>query len=94
MKKFKTHRYIRKKAVIMGLPISLFALMMTSVIISMILIIFSFSLLFIITTFVFNGLLFLGLSIYHNNPTNLSMKNIFPDTISNKRKSVLIYEDN
>lgn len=78
----------------MGLPISLFALIMTSVIVSMILIIFSFSLSLIMATFVFNGLLFLGLSVYHNNPATFSMKKVFPHTISNKRKSVLIYEDN
>jgi len=43
MKKFEVYKNIRKRAVIFGLPISLFALMMVSILVSLLVIIFSFS---------------------------------------------------
>jgi hypothetical protein len=92
MKRFEVYKNIRKRAVIMGLPISLFALMMTSVIGSLLLIIFSFSFSVIITVFVFNAVLYVALTHITKNPALLHFKNVFPQTISNKKQSRLLYE--
>ncbi len=92
MKKFEVYKNIRKRAVIMGLPISLFALMMTSVIGSLLFIIFSFSFFIIITVFVFNALLYIALTHITKNPALLHFKKVFPTTISNKKCSYLRYE--
>ena len=43
MKRYDVYRNMRKRAVIFGLPISLFALMMVSILASLLIIIFSFS---------------------------------------------------
>jgi hypothetical protein len=56
MKKYEIYKNIRKRAVIMGLPISLFALMMTSIIGTLLLIIFSFRFTVIIGLFLWNGM--------------------------------------
>jgi type IV secretory pathway VirB3-like protein len=92
MKKFEVYRDIRKRAMIMGLPISLFALMITSVIISLLFIIFSFSLWVIVAVFLFNGCLFVVLTHLSKNPAVLHFKKAFPRTISNKKLSQLNYE--
>jgi len=76
----------------MGLPISLFALMMTSVIGSLLFIIFSFSFLVIISVFIFNGGLYVVLTQLTKHPALLYFKKVFPTTISNKRESQLQYE--
>ncbi|MEG3659512.1 hypothetical protein V5097_19015 [Arenibacter palladensis] len=94
MKKYMVYRNIRKKAMIMGLPLMMFALQMTSVIGSLMFIIFSFSLGAIISAIIFNILLFVSLSFCHNNPTVFHLKKVFPHTINNKRASHLHYEDN
>ena len=93
MKRFEVYKNIRKRAVIMGLPISLFALMMTSVIGSLLLIIFSFSFSVIITVFVFNAGLYIVLTRISKNPALLYFKKVFPQTISNKNQSQLFYEE-
>jgi len=92
MKKFEVYKNIRKRAVIMGLPISLFALMMTSVIGSLLFIIFSFSLFVIFMVFVFNAVLYIALTHITKNPALLHFKKVFPLTISNKKHSRLNYE--
>lgn len=94
MKKYEIYKDIRKRAVIMGLPISLFALMMTSVIGSLLLTIFSFSLTVIIAVFLFNGSLYVVLTQLTKHPALLHFKKVFPTTISNKRESQLQYEEN
>ena len=76
---------------IMGLPISLFALMMVSVIGSLLIIIFSFSLGVIVALLLFNALLFGALAQWVKNPQLLSVQKIFPHTISNKKLSPLSY---
>jgi len=91
MKKYEVYRNIRKRAMIMGLPISLFALMMVSVISSLLIIIFSFSLGVIIALLLFNALLFGALAQWAKNPQLLSIQKIFPQTISNKKLSPFIY---
>jgi len=75
----------------MGLPISLFALMMASVIGSLLVIIFSFSFGVIVALLLFNALLFGALAQWAKNPQLLSVQKIFPHTISNKKLSPLSY---
>lgn len=94
MKKYEIYKDIRKRAVIMGLPISLFTLMMTSVIGSLLFIIFSFSFSVIILVFLFNGGLYVVLTQLTKHPAVLHFKKVFPTTISNKRESQLQYEEN
>ncbi|MFG6686730.1 hypothetical protein ACGK9U_09130 [Mariniflexile sp. HNIBRBA6329] len=92
MKTFKIYRNIRKRATIMGLPIALFALMMTAVIGSLLVIIFSFSFLVIIMVFLFNGMLYIVLTHFIKNPSLMHFKKVFPQSISNKKQSHLYYE--
>jgi hypothetical protein len=94
MKKFDIYKNIRKRAVIMGLPISLFALMMTSIIGTLLLIIFSFRFTVIIGLFLWNGILYVALTQIANNPALMHIKKVFPKTISNKKTSRLHYEKN
>ena len=92
MKKYEVYKNIRKRAVIMGLPISLFALMMTAVIGSLLFIIFSFSFVVIISAVVFNGTLYVALTRFSRNTALLHFKKVFPQAISNKKLSRLFYE--
>ncbi|MCX2838395.1 hypothetical protein OQ279_09540 [Salinimicrobium sp. MT39] len=92
MKQFEVYRNIRKGAVIFGLPISSFALMMICVVASLLIIIFSFSLWIIIGAFIFNSILYVVL-IRITRKSQLFLVSVkFPDIISNKRKSNLNYE--
>jgi len=93
MKRFEVYRNIRKRATIMGLSLNLFAIMMMAVIGSLLVIIFSFGLSVLLSTIVFNILLFFSLSYFNNNPELLQLKKIFPHTISTKRQSHLYYEN-
>ena len=92
MKRFEVYKNIRKRAVIMGLPISLFALMMTAVIGSLLIIIFSFSFLVIISVIVFNAGLYIALTHSTKNPALFHFKKVFPQVISNKKVSELYYD--
>ena len=92
MKTFKIYKNIRKRAVIMGLPISLFALMMTSILGSLLFIIFSFSFTVIISVFAINATLYVALTHITKHPTLLHFKKVFPLTISNKKHSRLYHE--
>ncbi|TXD90169.1 hypothetical protein ESY86_05350 [Subsaximicrobium wynnwilliamsii] len=92
MKRFEPYRNIRKKAVIFGLPISLFALMMMSILASLMVIIFSFSFGVIIGIFIFNTALYVALTRISNNPQLFQMAKAFPKIISNKRNSGFDYE--
>lgn len=78
---------------IMGLPISLFALMVTAIIGSLLFIIFSFSFMTIIGVFLFNTILYIALTHVTKNPSIWQFNKVFPDTISNKRQNQLDYED-
>ncbi len=93
MKRYEVYKNIRKQAMIIGLPISLFALMMTFVISSLLFVIFSFSLLVIIGAFVCNVTLYFALIKVAANPMVLNLKRVFPDLISNKKASQLNYEE-
>tara|TARA_R110002096_G_C14379482_1_gene705576 strand:- start:332 stop:616 length:285 start_codon:yes stop_codon:yes gene_type:complete len=93
VKKFEVYKNIRKRAVIMGLPIALFALMMTAVIASLLFVIFSFSFSVIIGVFVFNAGLYITLTHITKNPALFHFKKVFPSSISNKKASQLYYEE-
>lgn len=94
MKKFEIYKNIRKRAVIFGLPISLFALMMVSIIASLLIIIFSFSFIMIIGILIFNATLYVALSKLTHNPQHFQIAKAFPRIISNKKISGFDYEQN
>ncbi|MGN7515961.1 MAG: hypothetical protein ACTHOM_16410 [Allomuricauda sp.] len=89
MKTYRTYRNIRKRAMIMGLTLSLFALQMVSVICSLLIIIFSFHFGVIVGLLLFNALLYGALGRWVKKPISIKVKNTFPSTISNKRLSPL-----
>ncbi|WP_430905738.1 hypothetical protein [Maribacter sp. 2-571] len=93
MKRFEVYKNIRKRAVIFGLPISLFALMMISIIASLLVIIFSFGFVIILGVLVFNGTLYIGLTKFANSPQLLQFSKVFPNSISNKKSSAIYYEE-
>jgi hypothetical protein len=91
MKKYEVYRNTRKRALIMGLPLFLFALQMVSVIGSLLIIIFSFIFGVIVALLLFNALLFGALAQWAKNPQLLSVQKVFPRIISNKKLSPLSY---
>lgn len=93
MKRFEVYKNIRKRAMIFGLPVSLFALQMVSVVASLLVIIFSFSFGIIIGAIAFNAILFVALTRMASNPQLLQTTNTFPKSISNKRNSGFDYEE-
>ena len=92
MKSFEVYRNIRKRAMIWGLPVSLFALMMIAVVGSLLVIIFSFSLGAVISVFIFNCTLYICLTRLTSNPKVFQVSKVFPETISSKRLSNFNYE--
>ena len=93
MKRYEIYRNIRKKALIYGLPVGFFALMMLSVIGSLLVIIFSFGLGIIVSVVVLNLTLYVFLTRITMNPQLLNVQRVFPKMISNKKISGLSYED-
>ena len=77
MKRFEIYKNIRKRAIIFGLPVSLFALIMISVLASLMLIIFSFSFVIIIGVFMFNAALYVALIQIANNVQGFHLANTF-----------------
>ncbi len=98
MKKFEVYKDIRKKAMLMGLPLALFAILMIAIIASLLIIIFSFSFLVISIVFIGNATLYIALTHITKNPALLHFQKVFPITISNKKAclatSNLHYEEN
>ncbi len=94
MKKFEVYKNIRKQAMIWGLPIALFALMMISVVASLLVIIFSFSFAMIIGVFTINIALYIALTRITSSPQLFQLAKVFPKIISNKKTSVFDYEEN
>lgn len=92
MKKFEVYRNVRKKAMIWGLPISMFALMMIAVIGSLLVIIFSFSFAMIISVVVLNAVLYISLTRISANPQLLQYSRVFPKIITLKRSTGIDYE--
>ena len=94
MKKFEVYKNIRKGAVIFGLPLPLFALLMICIVASLLVIIFSFSLAIIISAFLLNGVLYTLLMRISSNPRLFHIAKVFPKLISNKKSSQFNYEEN
>ncbi len=92
MKRYEIYKNIRKRAMIFGLPVSLFALMMIAIVASLLIIIFSFSFGVIIGVFAFNATLYTALSKFAHNPQLQQLSKVFPKIISNKKTSSLHYE--
>jgi hypothetical protein len=76
---------------IFGLPISFFALQMLSIIASLMVIIFSFSLAMIMGVLIFNTILYVALTRITNSTLSLTLTRVFPKIISNKKSSSLNY---
>ncbi|SDF00019.1 hypothetical protein SAMN05421636_109180 [Pricia antarctica] len=93
MKDYKVYRNIRKRALIYGLPVSLFALQMLGVIGSLLVIIFSFGLFLVIGAVSVNLTLYFILLKLTHQPHLLHFAKVFPSAISNKKTSPLHYED-
>ncbi|WP_418498491.1 hypothetical protein [Flagellimonas sp.] len=91
MKQFEVYRNIRKRAMIMGLSISLFALMMVSVICSLLIIIFSFHFGVIVGLLLFNALLYGALLQWVKKPFQWRVVQTFPKTISLKQLNPIDY---
>lgn len=93
MKKYEIYRNIRKRALIFGLPVSLFALQMAAVIGSLMVIIFSFGMVLIFVMVLVNLSLYVVLLKMTNRPHILHFSKVFPKAISNKKTNDLNYED-
>ena len=93
MKRYEVYRNIRKKALIYGLPIALFALMMLCIIGSLLAVIFSFSLGMIVSIVCLNLVLYFLLIKIAANPQLLHFHSVFPQMISNKKSSGFSYEN-
>jgi tellurite resistance protein TehA-like permease len=93
MRTFLIYRNIRKRALIFGLPVSLFALQMAAVIGSLLMVIFSFSLLLVMAAIAINLMLYVLLLKLTHQPQILHIQKVFPTAISNKKTTVLHYED-
>ncbi|MDC6390531.1 hypothetical protein PP182_17715 [Maribacter sp. PR1] len=94
MKKYEVYKNIRKRAILMGLPINLFVLMMVSVIGSLLVIIFSFSLTMIISLLVLNTVLYSVLTYMAKSARTPSLPKVFPTSISNKKIGLSSYAEN
>ncbi len=92
MKKFEIYKNIRKRAVIFGLPIFLFAVMMISILASLFVIIFSFNLGIAVGILLFNSGLYIALIRLTGNPQLFQISRTYPKIISNKRNSGIDYE--
>lgn len=93
MKRYEIYRNIRKRALIYGLPVSLFALMMLCIIGSLLVVIFSFSLTVILGAVVANLTCYVSLNKITREPGVLHFQKVFPRLISNKRSTGLSYEN-
>ncbi|WP_088341722.1 hypothetical protein [Robiginitalea sediminis] len=92
MKTYPIYRSIRKRALIFGLPVSLFALQMVAVIGSLLVIIFSFSLGVILGGLLVNLGLYAGLLRFNRNPQLVTLQKVYPESISNQQSTGLCYE--
>ncbi len=75
----------------MGLPISQFAIIMVSVIGSLLVIIFSFGLGVVVTAMVFNSILYGAMTQFAQRRSPIQLQKTFPNTISNKKTSPFNY---
>ncbi|KAB7530320.1 hypothetical protein F8C76_02085 [Flagellimonas olearia] len=91
MKRFEVHRNIRKRAMVMGLSIPLFALMMVSVVCTLLIMIFSFNLGVIVALLFANVLLYGTLVQWVRRPFYLGTSRRFPKSLSHKNITPLPY---
>lgn len=92
MRSYLIYRSIRQKAILYGLSIERFALFMSSVILSLLVIIFSFGFLMVIFTMIWNSGLYIGLlRVKIFPPKGISSRP--PDFISCKQLGLSSYED-
>ena len=93
MKGYRVYRDIRRRALIYGLPVSLFALQMLGVIGSLLAVIFSFGLFLVIGAVAVNLTLYFVLLKLAQRPNLVCFTKVFPSAISNKKTTALHYED-
>lgn len=93
MRRYEVYKNIRKGAMIWGLPISLFAMMMLAILVSLLIIIFSFSFLVIIGAILLNGTLYIVLTKIASKAIALNITRVFPKIISNKKENLTHYVD-
>ena len=91
MRTYKVYRNIRIGALIWGLPISLFALLIISVVVSMLIIIFSFSTFMVIGLLLWNAGLYTGLIRIKSVLRLVQLQRVFPTSISNKKVNPISY---
>ena len=92
MKEFRTYSSIRRRALIFGLPVTLFALQMVVLICSFLIVIFSFGLTTVLGSAVANIGMYTGLLKLTRSPQFFSPKRVLPKSISNQLYTELIYE--
>ena len=92
MKGYVVYRNIRKRALIFGLPVSLFALQMLGVIGSLLVVIFSFSMFLVLGAVLVNAALYIILLKLTHQPHLLYVNKVFPRAISNKKTTPFCYE--
>lgn len=92
MKSYIIHRSIRQRAVLYGLSIERFALFMSSVILSLLVIIFSFGFGIVICMMIWNALLYIALLRVKSFPAN-GIPGGHTDFISCKQLGLASYED-
>lgn len=93
MKRYQIYRNIRKKAMIYGLPVPFFGLMVLILIGSLLVIIFSFGIGSVAGAVIFNSSSYLFLTRLSKNPHLLRRGSVFPKVISNKKCSGLSDEN-
>ncbi|MEO2062159.1 MAG: hypothetical protein ABGW97_04195 [Christiangramia sp.] len=94
MKRYTMYRDIRKEALIMGLPVMLFGVQIVALVLSLFLLIFSFSLVVLLAILLGNIGLYLGLLRYVSRNKSVTFFRVFPKEISNKAINKLPYEKN
>lgn len=93
MKRYRIYRNIRKKALIFGLSVPMFALQMLSVVGALLVIIFSFSAGVILGALLFNSALYIVLLKFPGNRKMQVFRSVFPSAIRNKRSGGLRYDN-
>ncbi|MAW94325.1 MULTISPECIES: hypothetical protein [unclassified Leeuwenhoekiella] len=92
MKSYTVYRNIRKRAVIFGLPVTLFAVQMCALIASLLIVIFSFSFLTVVGAVLLNLLLYLCLTRMKSILQRIKFSSAFPNLISTKQNTGLYYD--
>lgn len=91
MKRYSVYRNIRKRALIFGLPLPYFAILMITVIASLLLIIFSFGFMVVIGVVLFDVASYISLTRLAASANLFHFSTIFPDSISNKKINMCNY---